>query len=281
MYRAKHQGKHRYELFRPAMAMEATRLVTLEQELRTAIAENQFEVYLQPIVNQKNGGLLSAEALLRWHHPTQGKLAPAHFMAFLENSDMINEVGQFVLETVCRYLARCRSNKSFPDTLRISINVCARELYQQDFPEQVRAMLERYHLTGSCIELEITESVALQRITEAIATMDQLIALGLTFALDDFGTGYSSLSYLKQLPVQTVKIDKTFIRDVTQDYQDAAMVAFILAIAKTLNLKTVAEGIELQDQATWLSQYEHISLQGYLVGRPLPIPEFHDRWANP
>lgn len=281
MYQAKRNGKHRHELFHPSMATEATRLVQLEHDLRQALLEDQFEVYLQPIVSQLDGSLVSAEALLRWQHPTKGLLTPIHFMTFLENSNMINDVGQLVIDRVCQYLAADNIDHQLPDNLRISINVSARELFHPDYVENVKATLLRYGLTGQRLEFEITEGVAIQSIADAIEIMRQLKTLGITFALDDFGTGYSSLSYLKQLPVDTVKIDKSFINDITHDNQDAALVACIMAIAQTLNLKTVAEGVEELDQADWLRQYEGVCMQGYLYSKPIPMPDFHQQWKKP
>lgn len=278
MYEAKRKGKNRHQLFHPSMATEVSRLVQLEQDLQLALQEHQFEVFLQPIIHHLTGKYASAEALLRWNHPTRGLLSPVHFMPFLENSNMINEVGLWVLETVCQYLSTELSGRDLPDDIRISVNISARELYQPNFVISVQNILERYQLSGKRLEFEVTEGVALQSITDAVAIMQELKSLGITFALDDFGTGYSSLSYLKQLPVDTVKIDKSFINGITEDAQDAELVACIMAIANTLKLKTVAEGVELQDQATWLTRYQGVCVQGYLYSHPLPISQFHADW---
>ncbi len=274
MYQAKKAGRGCYRFFEAAMAAEIDRAVILEAELNNAIKERQFTFYLQPIVDSKSRRVVSAEALVRWIHPERGLIQPVNFIDFLENTDMINEVDQLVLEEVCIFLRELRTHDTLPPGFRIAVNISARELHRHDFAQQIETILERHDIPGSCIELEITEGAALLRLDEVVEKIRVLQSLGITFALDDFGTGYSSLSYLKRLPINKLKIDKSFIKDLTVDAQDEALATSIIAIAKTFNLVVVAEGVETDAQAAWLNQYEDILYQGYFFDKPMPKDVF-------
>lgn len=274
MYQAKEAGRNCYCLFEDAMAAEVDEAMRLESELLTAIKEEQFTFHLQPIIDADSQKLVSAEALVRWQHPDRGLVPPFHFIEFLENSGMIHKVDQLVLQGVCAYLQRHRQIGSLPRGFRIAVNISARELHRVDFVQQVETALRRYQVPGSSIELEITEGAALQQLDEVVQKILSLQHLGITFALDDFGTGYSSLSYLKRLPVNKIKIDKSFIKDLTIDPMDEALVASIIAIAKNLNLQVVAEGVETREQVEWLNQHGNLSYQGYLFDKPLPVDAF-------
>lgn len=280
MYQAKRDGHDRFLIFEPKMSEEANRIVKLETDIRKAMAEDQFEFFLQPLLDGKTRELLGAEALIRWMHPERGQILPQDFIEFLESSPMIGKVGEIMLNKLCQFIYDGRSRGVLEPTIRIAMNISAREFFQPHFVDMVTEALAKFHLHGSCLELEITEGAALQRLDEAISKMIQLKELGITFSLDDFGTGYSSLSYLKQLPVDKVKIDKSFIKDITIDRQDAALVSSIMAIANTLNLKVVAEGVETEDQATWLSFQGDIIFQGYLFDKPLPLRDFEERYLH-
>ena len=274
MYQAKKAGRNCYRLFEDSMAAEVDEAVRLEAELHTAIKEEHFTFHLQPIIDGHSGKLISAEALMRWQHPERGLVPPFHFIEFLENSGLIHKVDQQILHRVCRYLRRHLEEDTLPEGFRIAINVSAKELHRSDFVQQVEETLNQHQVPGTCIEIEITEGAALQRLDEVVKKITALQRLGITFALDDFGTGYSSLSYLKRLPVNKIKIDQSFIKDLTVDPMDEALVASIIAIAKNLNLKVVAEGVETEAQAAWLNQYDDVWYQGYLYNKPLPTDIF-------
>ncbi|NIB39115.1 EAL domain-containing protein [Pseudomaricurvus alkylphenolicus] len=278
MYQAKKSGRNCYRLFEVSMAAEVDRAVKLENELRIAVKEQQFTFFLQPIVDSATGNLVCAEALMRWQHPERGMVPPVQFIDFLENSGNIHGVDQFILGQVCSYISHQRHLGQLPEGFRIAVNISAKELHRRDFVEQVEAILALHDVPGSCIELEITEGAALRRLDEVVHKMRLLQARGITFALDDFGTGYSSLSYLKRLPVDKIKIDKSFIKDLTIDPQDEALVASVIAIAKTMGLRVVAEGVETSEQAEWLKRHGDLWYQGYLFDRPLPKSEFQDQY---
>lgn len=271
---AKRSSVKNCQVFEAQMAEEVNRLLQLESDIRAAYQDHHFIFYLQPLIDLHTRTLVGAEALIRWQHPLRGQVQPAEFIGFLENSDMINPVGMQFLDDVCHFIRRYKEAGRFPSELRVSINISERQLYDADFVGKCLGVLEKYKLPGSCLELEITEGAALHNLDEVVDKMRKLQNEGITFALDDFGTGYSSLSYLKKLPVNKVKIDKSFVDDITIDPQDAAMVASIIAIARNLNLIIVAEGVETEAQAQWLSQYEGILIQGYLFDRPLPPETF-------
>ena len=262
------------QVFEPQMAEEVNRLLQLESDIRASFQEHEFVFYLQPLIDLHTRSLVGAEALIRWQHPLRGQVQPAEFIGFLENSDMINPVGLQLLDDVCQFVRQYKEAGRFPAELRVSVNISERQLYDADFVGKCLSVLRKYKLPGSCLEFEITEGAALHNLDEVVDKMRKLQHEGITFSLDDFGTGYSSLSYLKRLPVNKVKIDKSFIDDITIDPQDAAMVASIIAIAQNMNLIIVAEGVETDAQAQWLSQYDGILIQGYLFDRPLPPETF-------
>lgn len=280
MYQAKRQGQDQFVIFESTMSDEVSRLLVLESDIRKGICEGQFTFYLQPLLDSHTREMVSAEALLRWQHPEKGQVLPGEFIGYLENSPMIGKVGEIILDQVCAFIYSCRNRGVMSRHTRIAINVSAREFYQNNFVEMVTSCLSKYHLHGSCLEIEITEGAALLHLEQALEKMHQLKELGIRFALDDFGTGYSSLNYLKQLPVDKIKIDKSFIKDITFDHQDAMLVSSIIAIANTLNLEVVAEGVETEDQAAWLNFHGRIQFQGFLFDRPMPQHEFEAHYLD-
>lgn len=275
---AKRRAHGSMQVFEPKMAAEVNRLLQLESDIRQSYQERRFTFYLQPLIDLHARSLMGAEALIRWNHPIRGLVQPGEFIGFLENSEMINPVGMQMLDDVCQFIRVHKEQGRFPPEMRVAVNISERQLYDADFVGKCQSVLRRYKLPGSCLEFEITEGAALHNIDEVVDKMRKLQNEGITFALDDFGTGYSSLSYLKRLPVNKVKIDKSFIDDITIDPQDAAMVASIIAIARNMNLLIVAEGVETDAQAQWLSQYEDILIQGYLFDKPLPPEVFSQNY---
>ncbi|SPE29302.1 Diguanylate cyclase/phosphodiesterase with PAS/PAC sensor(S) [Burkholderiales bacterium] len=272
MYQAKSAGRNTVRFFSPAMQASIEIRTALEAALRRGLDKGEFRLYYQPQVDQ-DGRLTGAEALIRWLPPDQGMVSPAQFIPLAEESGLILPIGQWVLDTACNQLKAWERN---PHTrgLRLSVNVSARQFHQPDFVEQVSQSLLASGADPGRLELELTEGVVLDHVDSVINRMRQLIALGVGFSLDDFGTGYSSLSYLKRLPLDQVKIDQSFVRDVPGDPNDVAIVRAILAMSQTLGLQVIAEGVETQEQRDFLARNGCNAYQGYLFSRPLPIEDF-------
>lgn len=281
MYQAKAAGRNCYRVFEAPMAEEAQSRVELESEIRQAITHQEFRFHLQPLIDASTEIMIGAEALIRWEHKERGMIMPGHFIPFLERSPMVSQVGQIVLDQVCGFLKASLDKKLLPDGFRISVNVSATEFFQQDFVQHIHKALTKHNLDGSYLELEITESVALDGLDDVIAKMYELKRSGITFALDDFGTGYSSLNYLKQLPVDKIKIDKTFIDGVPHNKQDSALVSSVIDIAENLSLKVVVEGVEEQVQAEHFAKEEHVIIQGYWFDAPMPPSTFVEKYLKP
>ena len=272
LYQAKDAGRNLVRFFNPAMQAAIDSRTALESALRQALERNEFQLFYQPQVDQ-HGALIGAEALLRWVLPGREQVSPARFIPLAEETGLILPIGQWVLDTACAQLKRWADDPR-THTLQMSVNVSARQFHQHDFVESVRHSLVSSGVNPGLLKLELTESVVLGNVDVVIERMQQLNALGVSFSLDDFGTGYSSLSYLKRLPLSQVKIDQSFVRDVTEDTNDAAIVRAILAMSHTLGLQVIAEGVETRAQRDFLLQNHCTAYQGYLFGKPTPIAEW-------
>ncbi|OEZ63636.1 cyclic di-GMP phosphodiesterase Gmr [Duganella sp. HH105] len=272
MYRAKAMGRNTISFFDPTMEAAVLARATLEQELRIALDENQFTLYYQPQIS-KTKEVIGVEALIRWLHPNRGLVAPDGFIEVAEETGLILSMGHWVLHTACLQLSRWAKMPEFED-LTLAVNVSAHQFGQADFATQVQAILLTTGANPYRLKLELTESVLMVNAKEIAAKMSSLKSLGVGFSLDDFGTGYSSLSYLKLLPIDQLKIDRSFVRDVLLDPNDAAIARTIIALAHSLQLSVIAEGVETQDQQKFLDTAECDSYQGYLFSKPLPIDEF-------
>ncbi len=272
LYRAKDAGRNTIRFFSPAMQSAIESRAALEIALRRGLDKGEFGLYYQPQVDQ-NGRLIGAEALVRWLSPTQGVVSPAQFIPLAEESGLILHLGQWVLDTAC---AQLKAWEDDPRTrnLMLSANVSARQFLQPGFVEQVRQSLFSSGANPTRLKLELTESVVLDNIDTVISRMQELDTLGVGFSMDDFGTGYSSLSYLKRLPLDQIKIDQSFVRDIPGDPNDAAIVRAILAMSHSLGLDVIAEGVETQAQRDFLLDNGCLAYQGYLFGRPMPIEEW-------
>ena len=272
LYQAKGAGRNAVRFFSPAMQSSIESRTALEGAIRRGLAKNEFRLYYQPQVDQ-DGRLVGAEALIRWLSPNQGLISPALFIPLAEETGLILPLGQWVLDTAC---VQIKAWEDDPRTqnLQVSVNVSARQFHQPDFVEQVRRSLLISGANPSRLKLEVTESVVLDDIETVIQRMRQVDGLGVRFSLDDFGTGYSSLSYLKRLPLDQIKIDQSFVRDVPGDPNDAAIVSAILAMSQSLGLQVIAEGVETPAQRDFLLQHGCHAFQGYLFGRPAPIEEW-------
>jgi EAL domain-containing protein (putative c-di-GMP-specific phosphodiesterase class I) len=278
MYHAKEQGRNNTQFFAAAMTIAANERMELEHDLRRAIRENEFELHYQPQVCTIDSHLCGVEALVRWRHPERGLIPPLKFIPIAEDTGLIEPLGEWVLGEACRQLAIWR--RDGVNVPRVAINISAHQLRSQTLVGSVKAKIEEYGLKAGEIELEITESAAMADPERAIIQLRSLRGLGVDLAIDDFGTGYSSLAYLKLLPIQTLKLDRTFVRDIETDSNDAAISAATLALAKGLGLLVVAEGVETEAQRRFLALHECDTLQGYLFGKPEPAAVWEARWRE-
>lgn len=270
MYRAKAQGKAQATLFEQSMHARARQLMLLETELQVAVNQEEFEVFYQPIVRLATGELQGWEALVRWYHPKRGLVPPGEFIQAAEETGLIEQIGLMVLKAAC--LQFCRWCQQYPHArqLFISVNISPRQLGSERFLEQVLEILSEYQLPSHCLHLEITESCMVNSGPTTMALLESLVQHGIHLSLDDFGTGYSSLSYLDRLPFQSLKLDRSFILSLTQETKRYALIGGIMALAQSLSLQVIAEGIEGEDQVRLLHKLGCQSAQGYLFGRPQP-----------
>ena len=272
LYQAKNAGRNRVRFFNPEMQAAIEMRTTLEASLRRGLENGEFRLYYQPQVDE-NGRVLGAEALIRWISPDRGLVSPSIFIPVAEECGLIARISQWVLDAACRQLKLWESDASSA-SLVLAVNVSARWFHHQDFVGQVRETLASTGANPARLKLELTESVVLDNFEDAVEKMRQLIEFGLHFSMDDFGTGYSSLSYLKRLPLDQVKIDQSFVRDVTHDPGDAAIVRAILTMNESLGLQVIAEGVETLEQFEFLRSHGCRLFQGYLFGKPVPIGEW-------
>jgi diguanylate cyclase (GGDEF)-like protein/PAS domain S-box-containing protein len=273
MYQAKKAGRNTLRFFDPAMQSMVTAHVELEAALRRAVSEQeQLRLYYQPQVDS-TGRVLGVEALVRWAHPERGMISPAEFIPLAEESGLILPLGHWVLTTACRQLANWATQ---PETahLTMAVNISARQFALPTFVEEVLALIDHFEVDPSRLKLEITESMMADNVAKIVEKMTCLKARGISFAMDDFGTGYSSLQYLKQLPLDQLKIDQSFIRDIVDDNSDQAIVRTIIAMAHGLDLEVIAEGVETEAQRNMLLTKGCSRFQGYLFGKPVPIEVF-------
>jgi EAL domain-containing protein (putative c-di-GMP-specific phosphodiesterase class I) len=274
MYQSKTAGRNAIRFFDPVMQEVINNRAVLERELHKAFDNDQFQLHYQLQVNNL-GQALGAEALIRWMHPERGMVLPFHFISLAEEIGLILPIGKWVIETACAQL-KIWQQSTFTKDIVLSINVSAKQFRQADFVEQVQDAVSRHGINPSLLKLELTESLLLDDVEEIIVTMTTLREIGVQFSLDDFGTGYSSLMYLKRLPLNQLKIDQSFVRDLITDVSDQAIVHTIIAMAKSLSLDIIAEGVETEEQLQFLLNKGCTSYQGYLFSRPLPILQFEE-----
>ncbi len=270
MYRAKAAGRNAIRFFEPAMQAFLEERTALEHDLRRALLDQCFLLYYQPQFDSGNC-LVGVEALVRWEHPERGMISPGEFIPLAEETGLILPLGQWVLEQACLQLARWQQERG--NLVSMAVNISPRQFRHVDFVEQVRAVVAATGVDTAGLKLEITESMMLEDVDDTVAIMAQLKELGVGFSIDDFGTGYSSLSYLKRLPLNQLKIDQSFVRDVVDDLNDAVIVRAIIAMADSLGFTTIAEGVETEAQRLFLAREGCHFYQGYLFGRPLPAEE--------
>lgn len=273
MYKAKEQGRNTTRFFLPGMQREADERLRLERDMRDALVRGQLLLNFQPQVDRQ-GRLVGAETLLRWVHPELGLIPPVQFIPLAEESGLILPIGEWVLAQSCERLAQWEKAGLLPDGACLSVNVSPWQFRQPDFAQLVERVLAQTGVDPRLLGLEVTEGVVIDSFDEVAAKMEYLGRLGIKLSLDDFGTGYSSLSYLKQLPLSVLKIDRSFVRDIGTDSSDAAIVETIIGMARTLEMEVIAEGVETQEQLTFLAERGCGTYQGYLFSKPVPEPDF-------
>ena len=271
MYQAKAAGRNLLRFFDAQMQVMVTVRSALERELREAVRLNQFVLHYQAQVD--NTGLTGAEVLVRWQHPERNMVSPVEFIPLAEENGLILPLGQWVLETACIQLAAWASQPAMAH-LTLAVNVSAKQIYQEDFVELVQATLARTGANPNRLKLELTESLLVTNVESVIAKMLALKSHGISFSLDDFGTGYSSLSYLKRLPLDQLKIDQGFVKNILTDQNDAAIARMVIALAESLSLAVIAEGVETKAHLEFLASMGCHAYQGYLFSRPIALKDF-------
>ncbi len=272
MYQSKAAGRNTIRFFDPRMQAMVSARAVMERDLRLALQLEQFSLHFQPQV-QHDGQVCGVEALLRWQHPERGAVSPGEFIPVAEETGLIIAIGEHVLRHACEQLARWASQPAMAH-LTLSVNVSPRQFQQENFVALVLEMLERTGAPAQRLKLELTESMLITSVDEVIAKMEAIKACGVGFSLDDFGTGYSSLSYLKRLPLDQLKIDQGFVRDILVDPNDAAIARMVVVLAESLGLEVMAEGVETLEQQQALQAQGCHAYQGYLYSRPLPAAQF-------
>jgi len=272
MTQAKQHGGDQYQFYTAAFNIGSSERLALQSSLRHALERQELLVYYQPQVNLKTGKIVGTEALVRWQHPERGLVSPDKFIPIAEETGLIVPIGEWVLKTACQQ-TKIWQDAGFK-ALRVAVNLSSRQFSQIDLRHQLVAILMETGLDPKYIELELTESMLVQNTEVAIRRLNALKSLGVEIAIDDFGTGYSSLSYLQQFPFDILKIDRCFIRNITENPSNSAITKAIIEMAKTLNLKLVAEGVETESELSFVCQHQCDGMQGYLFSRPLPAHEF-------
>ncbi len=272
MYNAKASGRNTLSFFDPEMQAATAQRFAMQNEIREALQQQQFQLYYQPQVDSA-GVIVGAEALIRWLHPLRGMIPPLDFIPIAEDSGLILPVGNWIFATACAQLVSW-SNNAATAGLILSINVSARQFQQAQFVEQLLVIIERSGADPRQLKLELTESMLVANQQDIITKMDALKSHGIKFSLDDFGTGYSSLSYLKRLPISELKIDKSFVNDILTDANDAAIARMVIRLAQSMELSVIAEGVETKEQRDWLEREGCFKYQGYYFGRPVPATAF-------
>ncbi|MNR99531.1 Cyclic di-GMP phosphodiesterase Gmr [compost metagenome] len=267
MYRAKETGRNNFQFYTSSMNERALERLRIEGDLRNALERGEFILHYQPQLDLRTGDIVGVEALIRWQHPELGMIPPMRFIGLAEETGLIVPIGTWVIREACR------QNMAWQEqglgTLRMAVNLSARQFAQQDLLQSIASVLTETKLPPQCLEIELTESLVMADVDHAIGILRELKALGVQLSIDDFGTGYSSLSYLKRFPIDVLKIDRSFVNDITTDPDDAAIVASIISLAHSLRLIVIAEGVETEEQLAYLQQHDCDLIQGYFFSRPV------------
>ncbi|WP_288131227.1 bifunctional diguanylate cyclase/phosphodiesterase, partial [Accumulibacter sp.] len=271
MYHAKDQGRNNWQLYHQSLTTQTTARMALESDIRKGLERDEFRLLYQPQVSAADGTIVGIEALIRWQHPQHGMVSPAQFIPVAEESGLIVPMGEWVLHAACRQLLEWQQRGVC--TARVAVNVSARQLRSPSFLDRVAAIIAETGISAEQLELELTESILMDPESRQVQGLYRLRALGVHFAIDDFGTGYSSLSYIKRFPIGMLKIDQSFVRGLPDGANDAGIATAIIAMARSLDLDVIAEGVETRQQCEFLRQAKCPKLQGYLFSRPLPPDE--------
>ncbi|MCU1350611.1 MAG: diguanylate cyclase/phosphodiesterase with sensor(s), partial [Acidobacteria bacterium] len=252
--------------------------LALERSLHHAFERNEFVLHYQPMVEIASNRLVGAEALVRWNHPEHGLMMPDEFIPVAEECQLIVPLGEWVLRTACLQMKAWHDAGHGP--LRVAVNLSPRQFQQRDLTSMVERVLAETQLSPEYLDLEITETAAMQNIDLSLQVMNRLKEMGIHISIDDFGTGYSSLNYLKRFPIDTVKIDQDFVRDLSRDASDAAIITAVISMARALKLRVIAEGVETQEQLAFLQREQCAEMQGFLYSHPLPAGEFEEHLGS-
>jgi len=272
MYRVKESGRNAYQLYTAEMQTRVTERLALEGMLRRALERGEFSLHYQPQVDLRTNCIFGCEALLRWNQPDLGMIGPGKFIPLAEETGLIVPIGEWIVRTACRQ-SKTWQNAGLP-AVTMAVNISARQFRENTLLQAVAKILDETGLDASQLELEVTESVIMHDTQHVIATLQAFADMGVSLSVDDFGTGYSSLSYLKRFPVDRLKIDQSFVRDVTTDADDAAIAQAVITLGHTMNLRVIAEGVETPEQLAFLRRHQCDEMQGYLFGKPMPADEF-------
>lgn len=272
MYRAKELEQNHFQHYSPTMNARSFEHITLEHQLHRAVDQQEFIIYYQPFIDIKTNTIIGAEALIRWQHPELGLVSPAVFIPLAEETGLIIPIGDFVLREACEKAKSWQENIN--SSFFISVNLSTRQFEQHDLIQKIEIILANTKLSPYSLELEITESISMSDAEKTIMTMNELKERGIRISIDDFGTGYSSLSYLRKFPIDTLKIDQSFVRDIGQDQDSETIISLIISMAHTLKLEVIAEGVETPPQLDFLRDQQCDSLQGYIVSKPIPASQF-------
>ena len=272
MYHAKNSGRNNYQFFTPEMNARAFESMIMEAALRKALQRDEFLLHYQPQIEFRSGRIVGAESLIRWQHPELGLVPPGKFIPIAEERGLIGKLGDWVLHAACRQ-AIIWQQAGIP-LVPIAVNISALQFKEGALRDSVLSALKETGLAPEYLVLEITESVVMDDAEQAITVLRELREMGIAIEIDDFGTGYSSLSYLKRLPIHRLKIDQSFVRDLTTDQDDAAIIGAIISMAKSLKLEIIAEGVETEAQAAFLDAQGCLAMQGFLFSRPQAAEEF-------
>ena len=276
MYRAKEQGRDNFQFFSHEMNVELTRQLSLEGEIRKALKMEEFELYYQPQIDLNIGRLVGYEALIRWKHPEKGYIAPAEFIPVAEDSGLILPLGEWVLKTACHHIKEFNKKGLLSNNGHIAVNLSARQFHAPNLLEVIRELVAETEIQSSQLELEITESLLMDNLESKIHILQHIKNMGIRLAIDDFGTGYSSLSYLKRLPIDVLKVDRSFVMDIPDDKDDMEITAAVIAMAHKLGLSVVAEGVEKGEQAEFLKTNQCGFAQGYYFGKPMSVSDLYE-----
>ncbi|MFC1747790.1 EAL domain-containing protein [Pseudomonadota bacterium] len=272
MYHAKASDRNNYQFFKTDLESQVVEQVSMEKHLRKGMVNKEFQAYYQPIINPVHGNITGMEALMRWDRPGYGLVSPAIFIPIAEEKGLIVSMGEWILNHACEYVAALNKRRDKPLTL--SVNLSARQFREKDLPKTVERILKESGLAPASLFLEITETTLMDNMELSVATMEKLRSMGIRLSLDDFGTGYSSLNYLKQFPLDVLKLDHTFVKDIPEDSDATKIAAAIISLAKGLGLQVIAEGVENSQQLMFLERHQCERVQGFLFSRPVPGDEF-------